>query len=270
MIKLNLASLVKRPSRRPIVLANIATTKAQADTLAALYLGIVAEWANATDRILAAYSLALSKLVTDSANDIGSLLDEIGGEIQRLVLTLTPSLRLWALQVEAVHRGKWVSNVLSASSVDLSTILSADDVSETVDAAVNWNVSLVRDVSEEQRRRIANAVFTGLQQRKSAADVAKEIREATGMARARARRVASDQTSKLGAQLNKARQLQAGITHFRWRHGSKVHYRPWHLARDGKVFSWENPGIPPDDMPSIPPWCSCTAQAIILPEEDQE
>src|SRR6185503_14901419 len=145
----DLASLAKRPSKRPIVLANIKPTQAQATDLAALYLRVIARWQLATERIIAAYSAALSKLQTDSANDAGSTIDDVASEIQRLILLLTPDLRDWALRVESVQRGKWVSNVLSASSVDLSTILSANDVSETVDAVVNWNAALVADVSDE-------------------------------------------------------------------------------------------------------------------------
>jgi hypothetical protein len=40
----SLASLALRPSKRPIVLANIKPTQAQADTLAALYLRAVGQW----------------------------------------------------------------------------------------------------------------------------------------------------------------------------------------------------------------------------------
>lgn len=265
MLKFNLASLIKRPSKRPITLTNLKPTQAQADDLATLYLRVIARWTAARDRIMAAYSAALSKLQTDSANDAGSTIDGVDAEVQRLILLLTPELRDWALRVESVQRGKWVSNVLSASSVDLSTVLSASDVNETVDAVVNWNAALVADVSDEAKRRIANAVFAGLQQRKPADEVAREIADALGMARARARRIAGDQTVKLGSRLNQARQEQAGITHFKWRHSAKRHPRLWHLARDGKIYPWEGPGsIPPDDRPGVEPFCGCTAQGVIV------
>jgi SPP1 gp7 family putative phage head morphogenesis protein len=143
-----------------------------------------------------------------------------------------------------VHRGKWVQSVLSATDVNLDTILTAGDVEDTVGASINWNISLIKDVSDELRRRIANAVFAGFQRRAPAAEIAKEIREATGMARARARRIAGDQTVKLGARLNQARQEQAGITSFKWRHSAKRHPRSWHLQRDGKVYPWQSNSIP--------------------------
>lgn len=266
-MKFDLASRIRHPSRRPIILANVKPTQAQATDLAALYLRVVSAWSNAADRIVAVYAAALGELVTDSADDAGSLIERIEAEVRRLVLLLTPELRDWVLRVEKVHRRKWVANILSAASVDLETILSADDVSETVDAAVNWNVSLVRDVNEEARRRIANAVFSGLQQRKRADDVAKEIRAITGMARARARRIAGDQTVKLGARLNRARREQAGIGQYKWRHSGKLHPRSWHKARDGIVYKNDDPRIPADDRAGVPPFCGCTEQAVLVFDE---
>lgn len=262
-LKFNLASRVKRPSKKPITLAKITPTQAQATSLAMIYLRVVAVWTAALARINAAYTKTLSEITTDSADDIKSALDEAAAEIQRLVLLLTPDLRNWALSVERVQRGKWVSSILSASDVDLNTVLTAGDVNDTLQAAIEWNVSLIKDVSAEAQRRIANAIFAGLTQRKPADEVAKEINEAVGMARDRARRVASDQTIKLGERLNRARQEQAGLTHFKWRHSAKRHPRSWHLHRDGKVYPWEGSGIPADDMPGVPPFCGCTAQGVV-------
>jgi len=254
---------MKRPSKKPIPLARITSTKAQADALAVIYLKVPAAWAAAAERINAAYEKTLFELTTDSADDIKGGLDEVSAEIQRLVILLTPDLRQWAMRVEAVQRDKWVSSVLSATDVDLDTVLTAGDVEDTLQAQIAWNVSLIRDISDETRRRIANAIFAGLQQRKPAREVAREIRDTVGMARSRARRIASDQTIKLGERLNRARQQQAGLTHFKWRHSAKAHPRIWHEARDGKVYPWEGSGIPADDMPGVPPYCGCTAQGVI-------
>lgn len=266
-VTMNLASRVKRPSRKPIVLANIAPTKAQADDLNALYNKIVISWADSSPRIVAEYEQTIAGMTADSAATTSGAIDAVAAEIQRLVLLLTPDLRRWALRVEEVQRGKWVSSVLSATDVDLNTVLTAGDVSDTVDAAVQWNVALIRDVSDELRRRIANAVFTGFQQRKSAADIAREIADATGLARGRSRRIAADQTVKLGSRLNQARQEQAGLTSFKWRHSGKLHPRSWHRARNGRVYPWEGSGIPADDMPGVPPYCGCTAQGVVTFDE---
>jgi len=267
-MRINLAAAIRRPSRRPITLANIAPTQAQAGDLTAIYLKIVTAWREASPRIMAEYERTLAALRTDSAASTGGTIDQVAEEIRRLVLMLTPDLRRWALQVEQVHRGKWMSNVMTATSVDLSTVLTAGDVEDTVEASLEWNTALIRDVSEETRRRIANSVFAGFQRRAPAAEIAKEISESLGLARARARRIAADQTVKLGSRLNQARQEQAGLTHFRWRHSGKAHPRSWHLARNGITYPWEGSGIPADDMPGVPPFCGCTAQGVVVFEDE--
>lgn len=266
-MKFDLASRIRRPSKRPIVLANIAPTRAQANDLARIYLRVVAAWRESLQRIVAAYERTLGELTTDSPSDIRTAIDGVAADIQRLILLLTPELRDWAVRVEKVQRGKWVASVLSATSVDLNTILTAGDVNDTVEAALAWNTALVRDVSEETRRRIANAVFAGLQRRAPAREIAKEIADATALARARSLRIAADQTTKLGAQLNRARRIQAGIGQYKWRHSAKRHPRLWHEARDGKVFKNDDPRIPADDRAGIPPYCGCTEQAVISFDE---
>lgn len=268
-MRFDLATRVRRPSRRPIALANIATTQAQAGDLLVLYSRVLVAWREGAPAIMAQYERTLGQLQTDSASDTTAAIDELDAQIRRLVLTLTPDLRRWAFQVEAVQRGKWVSNVMSATSVDLSTILSPYDVSDTVEASLEWNTALIRDVSEETRRRISNSVFAGFQRRAPAAEIAKEIAESVGLARARARRIAADQTVKLGSRLNQARQEQAGLTSFKWRHSGKAHPRSWHLARNGQIYPWEGSGIPADDMPGVPPFCGCTAQGVITFDDDE-
>jgi SPP1 gp7 family putative phage head morphogenesis protein len=260
---LNLAARVKRPSKRPITLPNVAPTQAQASDLATIYRRVVAAWVAGLPNIMAEYERTLAELQHDSAATTTGAIDEVQAEIQRLVLTLSPDLRRWALNVERVLTGKWVSGVLSATDVDLSTILSPTDANETIEASLNWNTALIRDVSDEVRRKVSNAVFAGFQRRAPAVEIARELREATQFARARSLRIAADQTVKLGARLNRARQEQAGLTHFKWRHSGKAHPRSWHLARNGKVYSWEQPGIPADDMPGVPPFCGCTAQGVV-------
>jgi SPP1 gp7 family putative phage head morphogenesis protein len=255
----------RRTNRREIVLPPIQPTKAQADSLALIYLRVVNGWRDNAEQIVTSYERTLAGMTTDAPNDTSATIETIAEALRRLVLTLTPDLRDWAYRVEDVHRGKWVRNILSAISIDLDTILSPTDVRDTVEAAIEWNVSLIRDVSEEVRRKVGNSVFTGFQQRKSARDVAKEIREATTLARQRALRIAADQTVKLGSRLNQARQEQAGLTHFKWRHSGKAHPRLRHKERDGKVYPWEGEGsIPADDRPGIPPFCGCVSQGVVV------
>lgn len=269
-----------RKSRRPLDLAPIRTTKVQRDDLLRVYLRMLAPIDSAAATVGAIYERELTRVLqTDSPDDLAASVDGIAAQIDRLVLQLTPELRDWAFRTERWHRGKWLRSILSAVTVDLSTMVGVEEVQETIAAFLQRNVSLVKDVSDQARGRIADAVFRGFQQRSPAREVAKEISEAVGMARARARRIASHQTVQLAASLDAQRQRQAGLDVWRWRHSGKQNPRPEHVARDENLYS-DNPDRigkivggktikrEPEDEPGELPACGCVRQAVLVFDDD--
>jgi SPP1 gp7 family putative phage head morphogenesis protein len=266
----------KRKSRKSVTFSPILTTKAQTDDLAAIYLRMLEPWNHAAEVLGEQYGRELERILQhDSPSDLGAITDAIAAAINRLVLELTPSLRRWALRTEEWHRSKWVRAVLSGVGIDLETLLGPEDEIETIDAFLARNTSLIRDINEQARGKVADAVLRGFQQRSPISDVTKEIREATGFARKRARRVAADQTVKLASALDAERQRQAGLDVWAWRHGGKIHFRPEHKARDGNLYSEnsEQQGTkpsgklirePPTESPGELPFCSCVRQAVLV------
>lgn len=287
--------------RRSIALRPIIPTAAAATDLAAILVPAARIWAEAIDHIMAGYDPATLVVdstdsyhvslegrccqgeadgkqcletgnriagsnpvaLLDSPDQIQSAIDATAAEfLSRLVLTITPNLRRWALRVEQWHRTRWASAVLAGTGVDLSTVLTSSGTAETVETFIARNVALVRNVSDQAQARISDAVFRGYQQRLPAREVAKELRDAAGFARARAIRVASDQTSKLSAALDRERQAEAGLESFKWRHSMKLHPRQRHKERDGKVYKLNDPTLQ-GDMPGDAPFCGCRAQAWI-------
>lgn len=281
-MRYDLAAMSARAGNRKAVTTfrPIVTTKAQANDLAAIHRRILAPWLTSRERITEAYVRELARvLTTDSMDDLTRLFGDIADEVERLVLTLTPDLRNWALRMERVHRGKWGQTVLAGANVDISYLIGPQDTAETIDAVVARNVALVRDVSEQARGKISDSVFRGLQARKPARQVGKEIADATGFARKRADRIAADQATKLNAVLDAQRQREAGLEIFKYRHSGKLHPRSWHRARDGKFYERDNgrqvefgggkqaygpDTIDADDAPGIPPFCACTTQAVLV------
>lgn len=272
----SLASLVRRvrnPRRSEILIRDIRPPAMFATNLyRATYGRIVAALYAAVPRVVAEYerSLPVRDSITDSADDISALFDTLGTELTRLAVDINPALRAWAARTEAWHRGQWRGSVLSAGGVDIETLLLASAQPATVSETIAWNVSLIRDVSQQAQQRISNAVFSGLQQRKTAADVAKEIRGAVDMSRRRSIGIASDQLSKLASGLDSERMHDAGIRKFDWIHSGKLHPRAQHLARNGKRYELitgkevDGPGdIPADDMPGMKPWCGCRKRAVL-------
>jgi len=205
------------------------------------------------------------------------ILDDALAEFDRLFILLRPNLRRWAVQVETWQRGKWRGAVLSATKVDLDTLIGPDDVAQTLEQATEWNASLVKDVSQQARQRIATAAFDGLRNRTPAREVAATIREAVGMSRTRSLLIASDQLSKTTAALASERRRQAGLDVWEWKHSGKLHPRSWHRQRDGFYYS-DNPGrvgtvidgktvmAAPEagDLPGRLPYCGCRELSVMV------
>lgn len=259
----NLAAMTRRaknPRRAQIVFRPINPTAAMAsDLYRSVYQPLIQGWQERLAAIESAYERGLptrDSLTTDASNDVQRELDNAEKWLDRLILAITPSLRAWALRTEKWQRGKWIGAALTATGIDLSTMLSPFDVTDTVDAFLARNVALVRSVSDQARARIADVVLRGYQARTPTRQVAKEMAEAVDLGRARALRIAADQSSKLAGRLDQARQEQAGIGRYVWRHSFKRHPRRYHVERDGKVFEWAKP--PEDGPPGTQPFCGST------------
>lgn len=264
MASIPLAQMVRRTKRtrrteitfRPI----IAPGTLASDLYAEAYAPVIAAWTGATEEITAAYRQALATLTQDSPEQVTARIGVAELTAGRILLEIRLRLERWALKVERWQRGKWRANVLSATGVDLGTMLGAADVRAPLGAVIERNVALVKSVSDQARDRISDAVFRGLTQRKPAAEVAKDIRAATGMARRRALNIAADQTVKITSALNDERRRQAGIDTWEWLHSGKAHPRPEHEARNGKRYSDDDP---PSDLPGELPFCGCTSRACL-------
>ena len=263
-MRYDLAALARRQHnirRSSITLRDIAPPATMATSLfRACYLPVITAWSDALPRINAAYERSLSELVQDSPADVRAEIDGAAEAINRLVLILTPEVRDWALRTEAWFRGKWRGAMLSATGVDLGTMLGPEDVRASLETSIEWNVALIRDVNQQAQQRISNAVFDGLRNRTPAREVAKSVREAVDMGRARSVRIASDQLSKVTSALAEERRREAGIDTWKWRHSGKRHPRVDHQARNGKEYT---DATAPQDLPGRLPFCGCRSQAVV-------
>lgn len=263
-MRFQLAELAKRarsPRHKSITLRDIVPPAIFASNLyARCYRPIVALWVNALPRIMAQYERTLSSMTTDAPADVQAAIDGTADDFLRLLIELIPELRDWVVRTEAWQRDKWRAAVLSATGVDLLTVLGPEDVRETLETVIARNTALIKDVSAQAQARISNAVFQGLTQRTPAAEVAKQIREATGMARRRSLGIASDQLSKLTNTLADERRREAGINEWEWVWSRKKHGREEHIARNGKVYSDANP---PPERPGQLPYCGCRSRAVL-------
>jgi len=285
-MRYDLAAMSRRARnirRSAIVLREVSAPAMLAtDLFNSVYRGVIQVWTQAAPSIIDEYARTLASLTTDAPADIQAQIDGAEAAFQRLFFALMPSLRDWTLKVESSVRSKWRGAILSATGVDLQTMLGPDDVRDTLDAYLRWNVDLVADVSAQIKKRISDAVFSGLTQRKPAREVAKEISDAVGMGRDRARRIAADQLSKLSNSLADERRREAGIEVWAWIHSGKLHPRAQHVARDGVYYSdvaanvgksvdGRTVNAPPErgDRPGQPPYCGCRSRSVLVFEFDE-
>ncbi|WP_066795089.1 phage minor head protein [Sphingomonas soli] len=281
-MRYSLATLTRRANpgmrRRAIVLRDIVAPATLAtDLFRAAYAPIIQAWTRHAETIIAEYERSLSQLTTDSPSDLQARLAAAETEMERLYILLDAAVQDWAVRTEKWQRGKFRGAVLSATGVDLNTLIGPEDVRGTLDQIIAWNTSLIRDVSDQARQRIGNAVFSGLTERRPAREVAKEIREAVAMSRRRATGIASDQLSKLTSSLAAERRREAGLSIYKYRHSGKKHPREDHRARDGKLYG-ETPAdagqsvdgqtvnapIAAGQRAGQLPWCGCREQGVVV------
>lgn len=272
-----LARRARNPRRKSITIRDIVPPATLAtDLYLASYRPIVDLWQRYGERVIAEYERTLSGITTDAPLDLQALLDLGADDFLRLFLQLTANLRDWSVRVERWQRGKWRGAVLSATSVDIDTLIGPEDVRQTLDEYIAWNTSLIRDVSDQARQRIGAAVFAGVTQRKPAREVAAEVREAAAMTKRRAVGIASDQLSKVTSALADERRREAGLDVWEWKHSGKKHPRVSHQHRNGHYYSEgarvgtvvdgktveQAPAA--DDLPGRPPWCGCRSLSVLV------
>lgn len=275
-MRFDLTAMARRQGlRRSTTIRDIRPPEMYAlDLFRAAYLPVVSVWEDVVGPLSAEYRRSLNELTTDAPSDLDTILNEAERRTGAIFFSLKPALERWTLFVERWYRGKWNAAVLSASKVDLSTMLGPADVRVSLETSIANNVGLIRSVSDEARQKMSQAVFDGLRNRTPADEVARRLKDVAGMGRARARRVAGDQLAKLTASLADERRRQAGLSEWEWLWSHKLHGREEHIARDGKVYSDDPSQVggkingktihaPPNDRPAQLPYCGCRSRSVI-------
>lgn len=259
MFPLKQAARQNKPRVSEITLKEIVPTKTQSDELARIYLAVVRAWRDAAERILDGYDPPA--LTTDSIPEVEAGLASGQAQATAVIATLNAPLDNWAARMAQWHARKWATNVLAGTGVNISQFLTNAAIADELRAALAWNAGLIRNVSDSTRDRIANIVWAGWKNRTPRKEVAKAINEAVGIERRRALRIAVDQTTKLSADLDRSRMLEAGLEDWVWVHSGKAHPREDHVARNGKEYNWITNR--PADLPGELPFCGCKARGIL-------
>ena len=111
---------------------------------------------------------------------------------------------------------------------------------------VSENVNLIKTIPEDTLDKMKDIVLQGYQDGKSTTDMAKQIQLAYGISKKRAKFIATDQTAKLNGNIQRAQQLDAGITQYKWCTCGDERVRSSHRALNGKIFSWNDAPVNSD------------------------
>jgi SPP1 gp7 family putative phage head morphogenesis protein len=264
-VQIPIAELIRRARRTrqdELVLTAIVAPHGFELDLRRLYRRVVRTWGDETDeRIKPVYAATLAEGVRDAPADVKGATEDAAAALNRLIIALGPMLEDWIVRVEQWHRGR-TSQLFVPAGVTLETLLGRADVSLTLEAVLEENVALIRSLNEQMRTGISGAVFRGLTNRSTAAEVSKEIRKIADVAKSRADLIAADQLQKLTSRLDQERQVQLGINEFQWQHSHKLHPRPYHVARDGMRFKWDSV-VGRTDPPGRAIRCGCKARAVV-------
>lgn len=162
---------------------------------------------------------------------------------------------------------------LSTAGIEQPVVKYTNNVANTLQAAQDFNNTLITGIQAEVHEKIYNSVMLSLtspnpeEQGQSGIEAA--LREVGGFTKERTKLIARDQTSKLYSALADERMKQNGIDEFEWMHSSagKVP-RQSHIDKDGIIFTLDDPrlweGKKSDQGP--PGWainCRCRRRPII-------
>jgi len=169
------------------------------------------------------------------------------------------------LGLEAVrHTDTFKATVKRVIGVDISAVVSQEDLGDYLRQAAARNTSLIVSVGDDVVKRIEQTVLRNSIAGASVKSLRAELVEQFGIVGRRADIIARDQTAKMVSDLNRVRQEQAGITTYVWATSQDERVRPLHQELDGKTYEWGKPtgaegGLPPGQ----PIMCRCVARAVV-------
>lgn len=262
-MQIHLARLARERGvrRRSVRLRSIAPTGVMEGELYAIYRDGLRIWFTLARQVADAYEAPAAITADADGTQIAWLVDQAARRADSMVLYQTERLGRWVARVGEWHDQKTISAVKSALGVDIKPYIHLSDVRPYLDDSVRANVALIRDINATTRARVEAILYDALVNRRTKKHVTDELANAMGITKARARRIAGDQTHKLNIALSAYRNEQMGITTYIWQTRGDDRVRPAHRVRNGNAFAWSQP--PYDGHPGFAINCRCVAAPVV-------
>jgi len=164
--------------------------------------------------------------------------------------------------VNQFQRSAFLREIHKTIGVSVESTLNEAVTKQIVQASVQENIQLISSIEGSYAKRASRIIENSLLKGNDFSSIRSELLDLGGFKSQyqgteirRAKLIARDQTQKLTATLDRARQQSTGITHYFWDTTGDRRVRPSHQANDGKRFAYDNP--PPTGHPGEEIDCRC-------------
>jgi SPP1 gp7 family putative phage head morphogenesis protein len=180
-----------------------------------------------------------------------------------------PKLANWFAKSTANRSDAALRKILrdAGYSVRFKLTPAAQDI---LDATVAENVALIKSIHQRFHNDVAGLVMRAVVEGGDISELTEKLRKRYKLTRSRAKLIAFDQTNKMTSAINRARQLEVGITEGIWLHSHAGNEpRPTHLANHGERFSLADGWFDPDPKVRQKIWpdqlinCKCTWKPVV-------
>jgi hypothetical protein len=141
---------------------------------------------------------------------------------------------------------------------------------DVLNATISENVALIKSIPQQYLKNVEVQVMQSVKAGRDLGTLAKGLEKNYGVTKRRAQLIARDQNNKATSAMNKARQLEIGVTTAVWVHsGGGKHPRPTHLkaGKDRVVYEvakgWFDPAVNQWIQPGELINCKCVSRAMI-------
>jgi SPP1 gp7 family putative phage head morphogenesis protein len=251
-----------QPRTREIRVSPVDYSSSIESSLRSIYMTVVRDWWSFCRDILAPAYETPPPFVSDSDGiQLQWLIEQRDAWINSRIVYQTDTLRRWVTRLGTWHGGAWARQVRRATGVRVDAFITMEELRVPLEERIAQNVSLIRGLNSETRRRVETVVFDSFALRRTRREFLRELAKAMGVSQVRARLTARDQMEKIQAFLNQYRQEQLGFDSYIWRTSMDDRVRRMHREREGVVFRWEKP--PSDGHPGHPVNCRCRPEAYM-------
>lgn len=162
------------------------------------------------------------------------------------------------------HTETFMATAKRVLGIDLSAVVRQEDLGDYLANAAIKNAGLIKGLAADVVKRVSQTVMGAVLAGIPVKDLRKKLTADFGFADRRAKLIARNEISSLNADLNRERQVQAGVTTYTWRTAADERVRPLHRHLDGKVYQYGKPTGAEDGLPPGKPInCRCVAVGIV-------